>query len=161
MEYHYNDYIKLTREYLRNLVYYAEAVKNLTGEIEDIEKELGGVSIKSPGLGDAGGGTPELNTVEQAVDDRVRLADRYQRLVFERARLQQQIDKVQSAVGKLPDEEREAVRLFYFDRLGYRCMARALYDSERTCRRRVYSATNSIAFMLFGERSERNIAFIS
>ena len=161
MEYHYNDYIKLTREYLRNLVYYAEAVKNLTGEIEDIEKELGGISIKSPGLEGVGGGSPELNTVEQAVDDRVRLADRYQRLVFERARLQQQIDKVQSAVGKLPDEEREAVRMFYFDRLGYRCMARARHDSERTCRRRVYSATNSIAFMLFGERSERNIAFIS
>ena len=161
MEYHYNDYIKLTREYLRNLVYYGEAVKNLTAKIDDIEKELGGVSIKSPRLNEAGGGTPELNTVEQTVADRAELAAKYQELTIERAKLQNQIGKVKSAVAKLPDDEREAVQLFFFDRLGYDGMARVRHYSRRTCQRRVLDATRSIALMMFGERANKRVIFIS
>lgn len=161
MEYHYNDYVKLTREYLRNLVYYVEAVKNLNAEIEDIENELGSVSIKSPGMSEGGGGTPELNTVEQAAADREELVDKYQELVFERAKLRNQIDKVKSAVSKLPDDEHEAIKLFYFDRMDYSGMMRIRNYSRRTCQRRVLDATRSIALMLFGERAKKHVAFIS
>ena len=62
MNYCYNDYLKLTKEYLRSLNYYREAEKNLSGEIEDIGRELDGVSIRSANAGsEVHGGGSELN----------------------------------------------------------------------------------------------------
>lgn len=160
MSYKYNAYLRLTKEYLRNLVYYVEALKNISQELDDIESELGGVSIRTSGGSAIGAGGENMSCVEREAAGRMMRLDRYKELYLDRVRLLSQVQKIKDAVAKLPDDEQEAVKLFYCDHLGYEGMARCHHYSERTCKRRVFQATRKIAFMLFGSAATRNIAFI-
>lgn len=161
MNYCYNDYLKLTKEYLRSLNYYREAEKNLSGEIEDIGRELDGVSIRSANAGsEVHGGGSELNGVEREAETRMHLENQYAELLMERSQLQKQIGKLERAIGTLPQDEKEAVELFFCNRMSYADISVTMSYSERTCRRHVSNATKSIAFMLFGDRANRRVEFI-
>lgn len=160
MEYRYNDYLKLTKEYLRNLKYYKEAEQNIRERIDGITQELAGVSIKS-GMGSGvQGGTPELNVVEMEAERRVQMERRYGELLMERASLQSQIDKLERAVEALPPSEKDIILKFFNYNMSYAEMAGTLNFSERTLKRRVSDATRSIAFMLFGDRANHRVEFI-
>ena len=60
--YRHNDYVKLTKDYLRNYPYYKQAVENMTDDIEEIKVRLADESPKTPSYGlETGGGHSELN----------------------------------------------------------------------------------------------------
>ncbi|MDY3915735.1 MAG: sigma-70 region 4 domain-containing protein [Selenomonadaceae bacterium] len=161
MNYRYNDYMKLTKEYLRNLGYYKEAERNISGEIQAIAHELGGVSINSAlAGGEVHGGSSELNGVEREAERRVKQEKRYGELLLERQSLQEQIDKLERALMALPPTEKDIVAMFYMSHMSYADMAVSLNFSERTLKRRVSDATRSVAYMLFGDRANRSIEFI-
>ena len=161
MNYRYNDYMKLTKEYLRNLGYYKEAERNISGEIEAITRDLGGGSINSALAGDeVHGGSSELNGVEREAERRVRQEKRYGELLMARQRLREQIDKLERALTALPPTEKGIMDMFYTSHMSYADMAVSLNFSERTLKRRVSDATRSIAFMLFGDRAMHNVEFI-
>ena len=121
MIYCYNDYLKLTKEYLRNLNYYREAEKNLASALTDINAELGSVSIKSSNAtnDEVHGASLGLNSVERAAAYRINLEHRYAEIIVERGLLRKHIDKLTRAISTLPRAEQEVVRLFFIDRLRY------------------------------------------
>lgn len=159
MERECNDYLQLTRKYLRNYRYYCEAIKNLTQELDEIKTGLSAISIASPGFG-AGGGKGELNSTEREAALRIEQKNKYLELACERSALQKQMDKLKSAMGKLPKEEQEAIRLFFFEGMNYDAIERIQPWSTRTCKRRVNEAVHKIALMLFGTRATQSVAFV-
>ena len=159
--YKYNDYLKLTKDYLRNYPYYKQAVKSITQDIEDIKTRLSYESPKIVAYGsDTGGGYAELNGTERAADKRICLERLCEELQENRRALQSQMEKVDTAMNKLSTEDRELVQLFYFDGLTHRALAQRAHLSERSSKRHIQKATDSIALMLFGLDTQRNIFFL-
>lgn len=159
MERECNDYLQLTRKYLRNYRYYCEAIKNLTQELDEIKTGLSAISIASPGFG-AGGGKGELNSTEREAALRIEQKNKYLELTNERTALQHQAEKLQSAMGKLTGEEQTALQLFFFEGLDYNAIVRLQAWSRATCKRRISSGVHKVALMLFGQRATQNVAFV-
>ena len=159
MEREYNDYLQLTRKYLRNYSIYLEAVENLTRRLRDIEVELGTVSISSPVFGE-GGGKCELTSVEREADRRIERRDQYEELFRERAQLRRQLQKVKNALDALPEEECDAIRLFFFENKHYDALTRLRHWSTATCKRRINGAVRKVALMLFGQQAAQVVAFV-
>lgn len=159
MERECNDYLQLTRKYLRNYRYYCEAIKNLTQKLDELQMSLSTISIASPGFG-TGGGKGELNSTEREAALRIEQKNEYRELACDLAELQKQMDKLKSAMGKLPKEEQEAIRLFFFEGMNYDAIERIQPWSTRTCKRRVNEAVHKIALMLFGTRATQSVAFV-
>jgi RNA polymerase sigma factor (sigma-70 family) len=158
-----NDYIKLTRDYLRNIGYYRIAVANMGTDIKDLESRMRDVPIKIADYGaePPGGGSGELNGVERAAESKLEVAEDYKRKSAELKQLSRQIDRLENCISNLPEEEQKAVKLFYIDRLNYGELACAMGWSERTVRRRVNSGTRSVAVMLFGQKAEKTVQFVA
>ena len=156
----YNDYLQLTRKYLRNYSIYLEAVENLTRRLRDIEVELGTVSIASPTLDGGSGGKGELTSVEREADRRIERRDQYDELFHERAQLRRQLQKVKNAMDALPEEECDAIRLFFFENKNYEAITRLRHWSTATCKRRINGAVRKVALMLFGQQAAQVVAFV-
>ncbi len=156
-----NDYVKLTRDYLRNIGYYRIAVANMSTDIKDLESRIQDVPIKITdyGLEPPGGGS-ELNGVEREAESKMEAEEDYKRKSAELKQLSRQIDRLEICIDNLPDEEQKAVKLFYIDRLNYGELACAMGWSERTVKRRVSSGTRAVAVMLFGPKAEKTVQFV-
>jgi len=159
--YRYNDYLTLTKEHLRNYVYYEQAITNLTADIADIQHQLADESIKTTSYGsDLPGGFNELNGTEQAADERIQLRTKYPDLIRSLNRIRKLMQHLQENIKLLPEDEREAIELFYCQRLSYSAMGRSTHMSERSCRRKVSTATRSLALMMYGLYSQEDVLFI-
>ena len=158
-----NDYIKLTRDYLRNIGYYRIAVANMDSDIKDLESQMQDVPIKITdyGLTPVGGGGDDLNGVERAAESKIIAEEDYKRKAAELHQLSRQIERLETCIDNLPPDEQKAVRLFYIDRLNYGELACAMGWSERTVRRRVSSGTKAVAVMLFGPKAEKTVQFVA
>ena len=157
-----NDYIKLTKNYLRNMGYYQVAVANMTDDIQDMAEDLKEISAKIANYEqNAGGGSGELNAVESAAARRVEQADAYKQQVYELQKLQRQVRKLERCIDSLPKDEKEAVRLYYIHKLSYDDMVDSLHVSHSTCKRRIKSGTRAVAIMLFGDKAGNRIQFAS
>lgn len=156
-----NDYLRLTRAYLKNLSVYKQAVENLQQEERDMRAQLKGVSIKTVRFDSVGGGSGELTATEQAADLRLLLSKRVSDCRLEYLTLKNQCMRIELALKALPPEEKEAVELVYHQHFSYTAMADKLFLSERTCRRRLNQAVQKVAVMLFGIKAEQNVLFVS
>ena len=150
-----NDYIRLTKGYLRNLVYYRVAISNMTEDIKEDAESIGTAKIANYEANP--GGTSELNGVEAGAEKSMRCTEQMRQL----SKLQRQVAKLERCIDNLSADEKEAVRLFYLYRQTYEQMSSSLHISISTCRRRVSKGTKAVAVMLFGERAGEQIQFAS
>lgn len=151
----HNDYIKLTKDYLRNLGYYRVALANMTEDLKCMEESLGDAKIASYEA--SPGGASELNSVESKAEK----ALRYKEQAHHLHKLQRQVTKLERCIEKLPKPEKEAVNLFYVHKLSYEEIMDSLHISQSTCKRRINNGTKAVALMIFGDRADRPIQFAS
>lgn len=158
----HNDYLKLTKDYLREYETYKAAVKAITQTVCDLRRGLAGQTIKTVSYDDVpgGGGGAGLNSVEQAAETRIHDEARLAALEQELERLKMQVQRIGFALAALEGEEMTIVEMFYFQRLGYAVMATRIHASERTCRRRVHDVTQKIALLIFGIRTKEKVMFL-
>lgn len=156
-----NDYARLTKDYLQNISYYRVAIVNMTDGIREMEESLRDVSPKIASYEQTAGGASVLNIVEAESERRLLKIAECKEQLHELHKLKRQVEKIERGIASLPEEEKQAVTLFYIRKLTYKDMAEHLKWSERTCRRRVSAGTKNIALMLFGERAKRQILFVS
>lgn len=157
----HNDYLKLTKDYLREYETYKAAVKAITQAVCDLRRGLAGQTIKTVRYDDVpGGGGAGPNSVEQAAENRIHDEDRLTALEQELGRLKTQVQRIGFALAALGGEEMTIVEMFYFQRLGYAVMATRIHASERTCRRRVHDVTQKIALLIFGIRTKERVMFL-
>lgn len=150
-----NDYIRLTKGYLRNMVYYQVAISNMKEDLKEMEDSLGDAKIASYEANP--GGQNELNGVESRADKSIRYKEQAKQV----HKLERQVQKIERCIDKLPADQKDAVKMYYLYRQSYDEMVSSLHISHSTCRRRVNGGTKAVAMMLFGERAGEQIQFAS
>lgn len=150
-----NDYIRLTKGYLRNMVYYQVAISNMKEDLKEMEDSLGDAKIASYEANP--GGQNELNGVEARADKAIRYKEQAKQV----QKLERQVQKIERCIDKLPADQKDAVKMYYLYRQSYDEMVSSLHISHSTCRRRVNGGTKAVAMMLFGERAGEQIQFAS
>jgi len=150
-----NDYIRLTKGYLRNMVYYQVAISNMKEDLKEMEDSLGDAKIAS--YEPNPGGQNELNGVESRADKAIRYKEQAKQV----QKLERQVRKIERCIDKLPADQKDAVKMYYLYRQSYDEMVSSLHISHSTCRRRVNGGTKAVAMMLFGERAGEQIQFAS
>lgn len=159
--YKYNDCISLTRDYLKNLSYREQALKNIEVDITELEKELDGVPVKIAKYSEApGGGTSELNEVELQASLREKRSRELSELKASKSRLENHIKKIKASLACLPADARELITLVYVDRLSYARAGEQLGMSERTCRRRGLGIVSELASIFFGASAYEPVYFM-
>lgn len=157
----HNDYLILTRNYLRKYPQLQQMTRTLLETIDEIDLELQDESIKTASYGpEAGGSMSELNGTEQAASNRLQLDQRRRELITCWRRVSGLCHRLAAALDDLPEKERQCIELFFFQGYTYERMARVLYSSERTCRRGIQHAVTHIAVRLFGVQAEDEVIFV-
>lgn len=156
-----NDCIKLTKDYLKNLNYREQALKNIDLDIKELETELADVPISiSKYSTEPNGGTSELNAVESMTYSRDKKADELRALKRSREKLSNHLSKMKYSIQCLSEDEQNLLELIYDKRLTLMLAGEKLGYSERTCARRLNDAVTSLASMFFGSNAYEAVYFI-
>lgn len=159
--YQSNDYLKLTKEYLKNLSYHEQALKNIKADTKALEYELSNITLPGVQYSDEPrGGSPELSSVEKQAYVRDLKRQELTRLNVSAVRLEQHIHKVHDSVAMLPEEERVVIDLMYGEKLTAVVIGEQIGLCERSVHRRLRSAIGNLAVMLFGPVAAEDISFV-
>lgn len=156
-----NDCIKLTKDYLKNFSYRQQAVKNIELDMQDLSRALADVSIKAVDYRPAtGSGVSELTGAEQLAHIRSLQEQEICLLRINRRRLMTHLEKMESSLERLPEDERVILKKHYVEHYTFAEIGEAIGLSERSCQRKANEATRSLAIMLFHDYAEQDVFFI-
>ena len=157
----FNDYLTLTKEYVKELECFRAHVQNLNITLQELEPDRGLVSPKvTAGYGQNPGGSAELTSTEAEANRKIENERQLERVQEDLRKMESQIRKIENSIGSLPDEESRALILHYSQGLTYGELAEKLGWSPRTCKRRVKEATRKVAIMMFGNKTKERVKFI-
>nr|DAK40403.1 MAG TPA: Protein of unknown function (DUF722) [Caudoviricetes sp.] len=148
----YDDYIRLTRQYLKKYNQLKIAVQNLDDEIRAQEMLLENESIPSVRYGDdaVSGGSGELNVTEAAADRRIKAEKRIERMRQEKNELERILRKIDRALDGVSDLEGEIIRERYMEGRSWMEIAKTLNYTEKWTRDKGSKALYDIALMVYG-----------
>ena len=156
-----NDCIKLTKDYLKNYSYRQQAVRNIELDMQDLNRELADVSVRAVDYRPStGSGVPELNGTEQQAHVRALQEQEIKALQINRRRLLTHLEKMESSLCRLPEDEQKVLKKHYVEHYTYAEIGEELGLSERSCQRKANEATRSLAIMLFHDYAEQDVFFI-
>lgn len=156
-----NDYLGVTRSYLRRYNLYAQYLNNVKDSVDEIDSRLATESISVSRYGtDPGGGGSELSAVERAAAERIILEQEKNELANNASEVMRLMHRVSSTISTLPEEEQAILRGHYLE--GRSCTQLAMVNnySERWCRKLLRQAESKMAVMLFGPKAAEDIFFI-
>ena len=147
----YNDFLGMTKKYLKDYNQFKITVKNLNEEIEAQIAMLNDepVAISRYG-GEPGGGSGELNATEAAANRRVMVRAHIEDMRRNKEEIERIIRKVDRAIEGLSDEDKGLVQGHFIDgyswwQLGVKCSY-----TEKWARDHGNKAVKQVAFMIFG-----------
>lgn len=159
--YQSNDYVKLTRGYLKNLVFNEQALRNINADIETLNYELNSISLPGVKYSDEPrGGSPELSSVEQQAYVRDLKREELGRLEVSKAKLETHLRKMNASISQLGSEEQTMLDMFYKQKLSASSIGLEIGLCERSVHRRIHMAVRNLAAMLFGEVATEDISFV-
>ena len=152
----YNDYIAITRRWLKDYNLFKVTVKNMNKDIEAQQQILDmGSAAPVAKYGDIPkGGSPELNAVEMAADDRIKRQQDIYKAVMNRDDIQRHIDRIDSAIDSLEDEDREVLQEHYLQGDSWEHIGHNRHYSEQWARKKGGKALRQVAFILFGLKAK-------
>jgi len=148
----YNDYVGMTKQYLKNYNQFKIIIDNLTEEIKT-QRQIAAVDVAAPAAqyGDMPrGGTPELNSVESAAARHEKIQARIRRMETDIAALTRIISKVDRAISGLTEEDADIICAYYLKKQSWQQIARQRYMTEKWTRDRCNRAVKEMAKMIFG-----------
>lgn len=154
---YYNDYIRTTMFYIRNLEHFRIALKNKQQDELNLKAELEGCEdIPSPVVAykeKTNKGGSELSNVEATVERRMLKSERLRKVRAEINQLDTFIRKIDMAILALPPENRKLLREFVISRKNAEIVAHDLNCSRRTLFRLKNETVRKMAIMLFGPKA--------
>lgn len=148
----YNDYVQITKEYLKRYQEFKATVENLNDEIEAQEHFLNaGPSAPIPKYGDdSGGGTNELTPAEAEAAKRIAIREKIESKRHEVERIERVIRKVDRALEALTTEDRQLVEGFYLQHKTWKELSIEHYMTEKWARVTAGRVVKRMAGMIFG-----------
>ena len=150
----YNDYISMTRRYLKSYNQFLVTVENLKEEIKAQEHALSQYLDVSAGIskygGEPGGGTPELNNIESAAARHEAITARINQMKMDVESVERKIRQVDKAIDGLHGDDRRLIEGYYKDQLSWKELSIELFMTEKWARERANKAIREMAVMIFG-----------
>lgn len=150
----YNDYVMLTKQYLRKYEQLKYTAESMRKQADDIREELAMENAAAPIAkygGQVGGGSAELNAVESNVACRIRKEEQARIYDREAKRIENRIALVDHAYASLDAEAKELVRGYYFESQRWQDLADVLHISEDWARKSGARAVRKMAAVIFGQ----------
>lgn len=146
-----DEYISLTKTYLQNYRRWQAESANLGHEAQELAAILADIPAAIAKYGDGpGGGSSELNTIEQSAERRMKLEARLRTTTARKNKLDGILTRVDTALGALNDQLRGLLISHYMDGVSWIDLAAGCYYSERWTRERGHRALAMVAEMIFG-----------
>lgn len=141
--------IKQIKDYLHKYRRMNTRLANIEDEIATIKAILADVSVAISRYGtEPGGGSSELNAVESAANQRLKVSQRLHELERERLELSGLLTRIDRALDMLDDRDRYIVKAHYIDGMRWQDIAMHCYYSEHGVRNRAYRALSAISDMV-------------
>lgn len=161
----YNDYISITRRWLKEYNTFKATVASMTADIDAQEEiltkslDLGAPIAKYDSM--PRGGEGDLNAVERQTEDRLRRQESIYRARLNRDEIQRIIDQIDRAVGSLSFEEQDLLRGYYMAGQSWHDLGYERHYSERWAREKAGKALKTVAFIIFGVKSRpQQLSFV-
>ena len=155
--YEYNDYIATTRRWLKDYNRFLVCVDGMRDDMKLLQDKLASDPAMAAPIAKyedmPGGGTPELQTVEKAAADRIKMEERLQQLRTDVAEIERKIKKLDDAMDTLETETRAIVEEHFIDGYNWFHVGCTHSISESWARKRGNRALADITFLIFGHRS--------
>lgn len=155
-----NDYVRLTKDYIREADLYKVHEKIIVARMEDLEESIKDVSTKIVKYEQNPGGSSELTAVEAETEKRLNWEKELKQCADELKDLRRHINRIHESLAGLNTEEREMLRLHYRVGATYDEISDLMGWSPSTCKRRVRKAIDDVTLMLFGDKMRGNYRFI-
>ena len=156
----YNDYVRITRNWLRWYRRFKANIKNLEMDIAEQEKVLKNDSTLAAPIakyGDASsGGYSELNVLERQAAHRIRMEQRLTSMMQDLTEVTRIVDKVNRAVDALDLNDQKIIQAYYMNGKSWGEISDVMHYSEKWARERGAKATREIAFIIFDMRARPN-----
>lgn len=150
----YNDYVRMTRDYLKNYTRFKATIENLQNDLAAIEQELKEFPIQTVQYDKAGAGGPsELTPVERAAEKRQALEEQARQCEYEKARIELLIRKIDRSLACLPEEQQKLIREHYFQRKTWIAISHEMYLTADWASEKARRAVKDMAFTMFGEKA--------
>lgn len=147
----YNDYVSMTRRYLKNYNKLKITILNLTEELNAQNELLQDESIAISHYGcELGGGSSELSATEAAAERRSKTKRKIIELENNIAEIQRIINKIDRALEGLKESDSELVKGYYIDGYSWSQLGVKNYCTEKWARDKGNKAMKEVAFMVFG-----------
>ena len=143
--YQSNDYMKLTKEYLKNMRYHEQALRNLRTDAATLEYELNS--------------TGQSSIEKQSYVRDLKRQD-LARVQTSIVRLENHLQKMRESIHQLSRDEQEILGLIYMHRLTAIEAGERVGLCERSVHRHVRSAVENLAAMIFGSVALDDINFV-
>ena len=142
--------IARTRECLRQYRPMRAAADNLKAEARELTARLSDVPAAIAKYGDdPGGGTTELNAIEQSVDKRIRLEERIKQIREELRERERKLRRIDTALDGLPYQLRGLIIAHYIEGRSWLELAELSNYSESWTRKRGKRALQYVATSIF------------
>lgn len=155
-----NDYVRLTKDYIKEMDLYEVHEKIIVARKKDLEESIKDVSTKIVKYEQNPGGSSELTTVEAETAKRLEWEKKLKQCDNELKTLRQHINRVKKCMEGLTQEEQEMLRLHYCVGATYEEMSDLMGWSPRTCKRRIHDIRDKVSLMLFGDKMKASYRFI-
>ena len=147
----YNDYVGMTRRYLKSYNQLQITVKNLDEEIEAQKTMLQDEAVAISRYGDEpGGGSSELNATELAASRRIMVENRIADMKCDKAEIERVLRKIDRALEGLSDADCDLVHGHFIDGYSWQQLGNKAYCTEKWARDKGNKALKEVAFMVFG-----------
>ncbi len=150
----FNDYIRLTRGYLKDYNRMRTCIRTWEKEKKEIEYELSSLPMAvSRYGGELGGGSGELSVVERLAQTRIKLTNRLFQIEHDVKELHRVMKKIENAVAALDPETRDIVWSHYVEGKKWYDVADVHYLSYSCASQKGYRAIRVVACMIFGQKA--------
>lgn len=151
----YSDYIETTRSYLKRYSQFKVTIANLNDDIEAYEHaiELDIAAPISKYDSQPGGGTPELNAVEQLAAKHEKIMDMIHKNKESIRNIERILHKVDRAINELKPDDRFLIKGHFIDHRSWGDLSAEKFFTEKWARERSRKAIKEMAFMIFGDKA--------
>ena len=147
----YNDYVGMTKRYLKSYNQLRITARNLDEDIEASQAMLQDESVAiSRYGGEMGGGSGELNAVESAANRRMKIQADIVEMQRNKTEIERVLRKVDRALEGLGDADRDLVQGHFIDGYSWGQLGNKAYCTEKWARDKGNKALKEVAFMVFG-----------
>lgn len=152
-----NDYIDLTKKYLRKYHVFQLTAKALEDDIKIKEQILSAsldVGAAVAKYGDAPtGGNSELSEVEAACDRHLQIEAEVRHMKNDLSALRSRMAKIRTALGVNDDNVRQIVEDYYMNGYSWEQVSCMHNYSPRWCREKANKAVRDMAVVIFGMKA--------